>query len=537
MVDSFNLVTEPWIRIRRRGAVENVSLRECFATADKIDSLAGELPSQDVAVLRLLLAVLAGAVAEDADDPVERWESLWNAPQLPMGAIDRYLDRWSGRFDLWDPERPFMQTAGLEAAKTSGVAALIADLPAGHQFFTTRTGSGAESLDNAEAVRWLVHAQSYDVSGIKTGSFGDDRVKGGKGYPIGTGWAGRLGVIVLEGKTLRETLLLNLVLDKRKSGDPGTALWERDDVLTAAVSPHDQPTGWRDLMTWPSRRILLYRKNGRVVDALVCNGDRLEPQNRQRLEVMSGWRRSANQERKASATVYMPSRHDPERAIWRGLGGLLAQQSRLGAIRNDAPSTINPPTIEWLAQLRHNEALDGSYPVSLRAVGMSYGTQDASVDAMVDDALQVRVAVLADDGLRLLAVQAAGAAEQAVKALGRFAANLARASGGEDDGEFRRAAEEGYFRLDSPYRAWALKLSAHTDVEVAEQNWQQTAYELIRAASEELMQDAGRVAWVGRQVDQGHLDSALAHIWFLAALRKALPLAANLRAPREEVNV
>lgn len=56
---AFNLLDEPWIRVVRPDAAEvEVSLTEALLGAHTYTDLAGELPTQDVAVLRLLLAVL-----------------------------------------------------------------------------------------------------------------------------------------------------------------------------------------------------------------------------------------------------------------------------------------------------------------------------------------------------------------------------------------------------------------------------------------------------------------------------------------------
>ena len=55
----FNLLEEPWIRIRRPDcSVDEVSLETLFAHAHEYEDLAGETPAQDLAMLRLLLAVL-----------------------------------------------------------------------------------------------------------------------------------------------------------------------------------------------------------------------------------------------------------------------------------------------------------------------------------------------------------------------------------------------------------------------------------------------------------------------------------------------
>lgn len=55
----FNLLEEPWIRVRKPDCtMEEVSLTDALLHAHEYAGLAGELPTQDVAVLRLLLAVL-----------------------------------------------------------------------------------------------------------------------------------------------------------------------------------------------------------------------------------------------------------------------------------------------------------------------------------------------------------------------------------------------------------------------------------------------------------------------------------------------
>ena len=55
----FNLLTEPWIRVRLRdNTVREVSLTEALVSAQDYADLAGEMPTQNAAVLRLLLAPL-----------------------------------------------------------------------------------------------------------------------------------------------------------------------------------------------------------------------------------------------------------------------------------------------------------------------------------------------------------------------------------------------------------------------------------------------------------------------------------------------
>ena len=83
----FNLLTEPWIRVRLRdNTVREVSLTEALVSAQDYVDLAGEMPTQNAAVLRLLLAVLFTVFSRvdakgeprplmQSDDALERWSA------------------------------------------------------------------------------------------------------------------------------------------------------------------------------------------------------------------------------------------------------------------------------------------------------------------------------------------------------------------------------------------------------------------------------------------------------------------------------
>lgn len=218
---SYSLIDRPWITVRRHGGgTDELSIMDTFRRAHELEGLGGEVPTQSFAIARLLLAILHSAV--DGPRDVEHWEQLWQDAVLPVDRIEQYLSDHRARFDLFHPVTPFFQVADLRTGKgeVSELNKLIADVPNGYPFFTTRLGP-IQSLPAAEAARWLVHCHAFDPSGIKSGALGDNRVKGGKGYPIGVGWSGLLGGVLPEGNTLRETLLLNLIADsdERWMGD------------------------------------------------------------------------------------------------------------------------------------------------------------------------------------------------------------------------------------------------------------------------------------------------------------------------------
>ncbi|MBO3129035.1 type I-E CRISPR-associated protein Cse1/CasA [Dermatophilus congolensis] len=528
---SFNLLTEPWLLARSQsGEVEQIGLLEAFERAHQITGLGGEIPTQEAACLRLMLAILYRAIDVPEGEEMTTWEQLWEQRRLPVEQVCPYLMKHADRFDLLHPRTPFFQVAGLHTAsgKTSGLGKIIAELPDGAPFFTTRAGQSSEQLSFAEAARWLVHVQAYDYSGIKSGAVGDDRVKGGKGYPIGVGFTGWLGLIILEGKTLAETLLLNLSLRFWRADD--LPPWEREPVGAEIDLTHPQPRGPVSAATWQGRRVRLIHDGFNVVDVLLANGDPLGPQNRQTVEPMTSWRFSEPQTKKANGvTTYMPLAHQPSRALWRGLGSMLGERVSQAATKANAAAFLRAGNLEWLSDLVDDGIVKRDFPMRFRAVGMEYGAQSASVTAVIDDRLELAPAVIADPLVRRQAIDAVDAAEEAVRALGRLATNLADASGrhllpGMEDGARARAGETTYALLDLPYRTWVGTLTAE-NLDERRQAWQQTVWHIANRVASELAQAAGTPALVGRTVNSRYLNTSIAENFFCAALKKALPYA------------
>jgi CRISPR system Cascade subunit CasA len=531
----FDLIARPWILVRRPdGRVEEVGLEELFASTHEIATIVGEVPTQIFAFVRLLLAILHRAVDGPGDS--QDWSALWRATILPPAAIADYLGAFRERFDLLHPTRPFYQVADLRTAKNDvfGLERLIADVPTGEPFFTTRLKAGVDKISFAEAARWVVHCQAFDPSGIKSGAVGDPRVKHGKGYPIGTGWAGSLGGIVVEGRTLRETLLLNLIPDDSpyvRSSDGDVPVWERaPQTAGEEVVGGREPCGRLDLYTWQSRRIRLFGEHDGITSVIIANGDPLKPQNRFDVEPMSAWRRSRPQEKALGATpVYMPREHDPERAIWRGLAALLpGGQGQQG---KEAADALPPAVLRWIGHARYNGDLAEDHLVRTHAIGMRYGNQQATTIEIVDDAVDMSVVLLAESSRELAAtaVTAVDDADRGARTYGRLAANLATAAGGDGAGPDSRAREQAYAALDAPFRSWLAHLGAGTDPLQAHQQWHQTARKILLDLGRELVAQAGPVAWVGRQSgppdNRRHISSPEADTWFRAQIRKAYSLA------------
>ncbi|MBT2544986.1 type I-E CRISPR-associated protein Cse1/CasA [Streptomyces sp. ISL-44] len=520
-VPSFDLVSRPWLPVQLRdGTATELSLKDVFARAGDVRRLVGDVPSQEFALLRLLLAILHDAV--EGPEDLDVWEELYESPE-PFADVAAYLDRHRERFDLLHPTQPFFQVSDLRTQKdeVASLNRIVADVPNGDQFFTMRR-PGVDRLSFAEAARWLVHTQAFDTSGIKSGVVGDPRVKGGKGYPQGVGWAGSLGGVFVEGDCLQQTLLLNLIASDASAltADGDKPAWRREQCGPEVQQGlESRPTGPRDLYTWQSRRVRLHHDGQGVHGVVLSYGDPLAPHNKHVYEPMSGWRRSKPQEKKLGRSpVYMPREHDPSRAAWRSLASLLMSQGQEGPARRDEPAPyLRAGVLKWIAELTYERLLPQDMLIRPRLIGATYGTQQSVIDEVVDDGVTMAVILLHEHDQRYAteALDAVEASNAGVGALGDLAADLARAAGRDPEGPRDTTRDLGFGLLDGPYRQWLARLGGTPDPGEARADWQRAAHRILRETARQQLATAGGTGW---------LDNASAERIFLNRLNKAFPL-------------
>ena len=565
---TFNLLDEPWIMCMD-GTNQQValSIRDIFSGRGGARKVVGDSPTQDYAVLRVLLAIFWRAHALDI---AEAYGSDWDDFDWPEwfdelreqlvgeqrdDVVLNYLDAYEDRFDLLSPTAPFMQVADLhtKSGATRPVSFIVPE--AADNFFTMRTAEGRESLALDEAARWLIHAQAYDFSGIKSGAEGDSRVKGGKGYPIGTGWTGRTGgTVVLGSGGLLETLILNTppsaVLDSEEGGavSTDTPVWEREPD-TAAQRPGSNddigsvPHGAVDLATWQARRIRLFFEDERAVQVLVSNGDRIPDAGKNVMgDPMTPYRYSPNQSKKGQ-TAYYPRPYDPTRTMWRALDALIALEDDPGFDNKKNKAPKRPRNLSNLADLEADGYLDKT-ALDLALVSMEYGPQESSVASTFIATIGLPLVVLrADDTGRKVRNAVRTSAEKTSKAaisLGWFAGQLLVAAGG--DYEFGTStADRFYARLEPLFLGWMSGLSFDT-AETAQVEWQKQVREQVLRDARELLRGAGTRAIVGREIDAG--DSGKGRIISAGSLfrqlhrrlDKDLPLTVSLTTPEADAS-
>ncbi|AWB84757.1 type I-E CRISPR-associated protein Cse1/CasA [Corynebacterium liangguodongii] len=542
----FNLVDDPWIIVHDTvGTPHTVGIRSLFDGSVQAVSIVGDSPTQDYALLRVLLAIFwrahHDALAPQLATRKGRDDFEWNewfaqtrqrlAKDGRDDAVLEYLEKYRDRFELFDPVAPFMQVADLhtESGETSPISRIVPELAQDH--FALRAGEARESLTFAEAARWLIHTQAYDHAGNKTGAVGDPRVIRGNVNSKGPGWTGQTGGTVVLRPTLLETLLFNTTKEAVFAGnDDDHPVWEREPD-TSAGREEAVPKGSADLATWQARRVRLFPNDGRVTACLLTTGERIVGAGKNVFgDPMTPYRFSKNKSTENNS-AYFAQQYDRSRTMWRSLDPLIATQSDPG-FDDKTRAPIRPKTLENLGDLAREGTIERDV-LNLRIVSMGYGSNASVVETVVSASINLPVVFFEDDELakeaRSTARSAATATTDAAESIGWFAGQLYVAAGGEyvfgSD-----AADRFLARLEPQFNQWLAAMNWENLDESAER-WQQVVLAEAKLQADELVAGAGPKALAGRVVpprnegdkpivlSAGGLRDALAR-----RLRKNLPL-------------
>ncbi|MDR0249454.1 MAG: type I-E CRISPR-associated protein Cse1/CasA [Oscillospiraceae bacterium] len=511
----YNLCHEAWIPARDAGGVRReVSMLELFRNAHLYVALAGESPTQNIAVLRLLLAVLHAVFGgkdingepfdddeeEQIDGAIELWKTLRNSGRFPFERIDAYLKLYESRFWLFHPETPFYQIAGITkgteftAAKLNGELLESANKP---RLFPQRAGGEKENLSFPEAARWLLHANGFDDTAAKPS-------QRGQGMPSpGAGWLGKLGLISAVGNNLFETLMLNLVLlpdVKRDIWGDGKATWEEPPRTGERVQV-SEPNSQAALLTLQSRRLLLKREGNVVTGYYLLGGD-FFPKENAFCEQMTVWKNNAKKD--SDPPEYVPRRHKPSVQMWRDFAPLVEQ-------RGGKDGMHRPGIVSWLNRLELRDTM-----LRFQICGLKYGDKDFFVEDAFSDSLSFNAGLISELGKEWAdaVIEEISVTEALVREVGALAQKVARAAGVKDDREAwkcgaaarDKAKEQAYYSLDQPFRRWLESLDPNIPdptgelMEQERNKWFGKAKSIIRGLGHDIVNECSPQAMVGRAI-------------------------------------
>ena len=517
METEFNLLDEKWIRLRGKNCtVDELPLIDTLLHAHEYKGLAGELPTQDVAILRLLLAILHTVfyyyapdgeeeILEDPDDVLDRWEELWNAGRFPEEPIRKYFDKWHDRFWLFHPERPFYQSVETADEKTAAefkaakINSSISESNNKTRIFASRAGKEKAQLNYAEAARWLVHMQAFD-----DGS--NERGKGVKA--IGVSWLGNLGIIVAHGNNLFEDLMLNMiVLDgNRDVWEEEKPVWEQKPCSEPRREvPH--PRSLSELYTLQSRRIFLYRENGYVTKCNICGGDYYEKNTYALIEPMTLWKMEGKKD-SVEGEKRIPKTHNISRQMWREFATCFPHE-------NDKTC---PGIVSWICYLNGKKIIENNKYISFDICSVEYDKMKSCYEDIFSDGITFHTDLLAEvsTSTRIYnkIMKEIAIIDQIADALGDLYGDIVIASGFQkntDNGAKKlteiknRVKEKFYHEVDVPFRVWLKEVDPTMEaMSVAEtecfQKWHKKVLEITMRAKNEIVESAGPVAMVGRDV-------------------------------------
>ena len=526
---AFNLTDEPWILLADpNGNDTEVSLTDALVRAHEYKSFSGELPTQDAAVLRLLLAVLY-AVFTRVDEKGESrytndyapdiWRRLWNLKRFPEKVIREYLTHYRDRFWLVHPEQPFWQVSfdkknppvnakGVKCGPTElPIVKMIGDIASYENLFCGRSDNW--SISYPEAARWLVHLNSFDVSPV--GASGD-KIKRIKGYE--KPWPSDIGLMWVGGKNLFETLMLNLVLEHNQENWPESMAWWEADPPCRTVEDLERtdvpaPSGIVELMSMQYRYVLLQTDNDSVTGYELWSGVKFENANLF-IEKMTPWKTAKNGDR-------YPLRYEPSKQLWRDFAAFMP---------NDGDA--QPGVMKWIYKLQNQENNNDkkiNFPFfQIHSVGVTY-KQNTAVADIFSDSISINAGMLSELGKNWVG-RISGVLSKSEKmayALGELAEWIEMAAGGVKAGKKAKiiAKENAYFYFDIPFRTWLAGIDPiKDDINKKCDAWTNTAREIILKLGRELIAQAGPQAFVGREINKTLFTAAGSYLEFKNVISK-----------------
>ena len=531
-MSEFNLIEKPWISVVTdyKGTTDLVGLREFFENAHNYIALAGDMPTQDFAVMRFLLAILHTVFSryqadgqvydeikvndrmqqvepvnmedyEDYEDALmQTWKDLWAAGKFPHIVID-YLDKWKDRFDLFDDKYPFYQVteAEVDVSKINrpapseilgkNINRLISESANKVALFSPKYDSdnNKEILNYDEVARWLLTYQSYTGLSDKV-IFGQDKYKASKG------WLFDLGGVYLSSDNLYKTLILNLCLVNNSSRQYNTNIqkpcWEYSpSQVVANYMFGEDIDNIGELYTVWSRAIYI----GDYTDQDVFRMQIVKlPEVRHEnnfLEPMTLWRYNNSGDNK---DMFTPRKHQLNKSLWRSFG-LVTKTEDANEGNANTPKR-KPGIIEWL---NHIDQYVEKQVVKINAVSME---DDGNATSWVPtneiiDGLYLEGAIindLEDQGWLLRINDVIDTTKDVVDKTYRSFVNDIKSIRNIEASDFTsNYIEAMYYEIYKPFRDWLSFIDYEDNKDEKAKAWYKDLKGLVINQAEKIIENAG----------------------------------------------
>jgi len=535
----FDLLTQPWIKVSTRALEQKeVSLIDVMTRAQEYVGLAGETPTQDAALLRVLLAVALtifyrydengneDEISEenDSDDEMvlERWKKYWDRGSFPETAVRQYLQKYSERFWLFHPETPFWQVNDLSYGTEYGVECLIGNLKesnnkATRHHFSMTEGEKLGRLSYAEAARWMIHLNAYGVN-VKT-----DKKAPGPNCSVGVGRLGQLGLIMVNGDDLFRVLMLNLcpLKDNGDIWNLPKPIWEQE-IHTEQGCEIAPPDNLPERYTIQSRRIGLKRKDGYVIGFRAIGGDFYSTENDFN-EPMTLWRKQKG-DKKNEEVFYVPRVHSPAVQVWEEFPALMCIKDT-GHI---------PGLVQWIEKLNKTKTFISQSLVTFRMIGITYGDQmKYTYGDSGNNTLAMSSGLLMDLGgewISRISDEVAKCQDVASKAIRNFSFSMGKLLEGNGANHIKDVLVRNYyFLINISFREWLAEIDpTQEEREDKIVQWEQKSYYYAKQIVEDYIERENRNIYVHKEDEGRILTIPQALNTYLRDLRSIYPKVVEL---------
>lgn len=525
----FNLTTDPWIKIMtiETNQEKMVSLIDLFKNASHYRQLVGDMHSQDLALLRLLLAILTTVYSRvdangelyswldgdldspetleidldafDDDDGKETlfatWGQLYQTGHFSSAVTD-YLIAHAAEFEFFG-DRPFYQAStedydalvpeNRKVATGKGQVLVkqmnrrISESANTPDIFTPKSGEAKNEVPLDELVRWVITYQNF------TGVTDKTKVVTEEKFSNSGGWIYRLNPVFAKGKTLFDTLMLNLVLVDTRKDDAECALprpvWEvksvRDYVSQrkAQIVPGNLPELYT---TWSRLLHIEWQENGQPM--ILSAGIPTFAYDNALIEPMTTWKFDKK------TNVYRPAGKSLRSlgiAMWRNFGQYIK-------VRKE-DDMHEPGIVIWLRVLRHKQLIANDAILFLDSIALiSDGNATSqSPAAEVVDGMELQADVLFDDELTERWPVRIEEVIELTQKIGNdfyhFATDIGKIRNLDTRTFASGLSAKFYEQLNVPFKAWLSNLKGQDDREVKVNLWKAELEKIVVMAVDDEM--------------------------------------------------
>lgn len=546
---SFNLITDAWIKVIecKTDQEKTVSLMKLFENAQDYRQLAGEMRIQDLAILRLLLAILTTVYTrvdtngniydwlmpddqetfsfkvdqdefydeEGSQTLLATWHELYEAGHF-TSAVTQYLTQHADRFDFFG-ERPFYQvtTDAYDALvpKSKNVAAgkgqvlvkqlnrRVSESANTPSIFAPKSGEEKNELPLDELIRWVITYQNYTGVTDKTKIITDEK------FSNPAGWLYRINPVFVKGQTLFETLMLNLVLvDFRDAHDETYTLqrpvWEFPTVHAYIEMRKKQlkPDNLAELYTSWSRILHIEWHDQDTVSIFSAGIPMFETDNAW-IEPMTIWRFDKK------AGDYRPAVRGLRSlgiAMWRNFGQYVKV--------NESDPIHEPGLVLWLRQLKVRRLIARDKPLLLNSVALlsdGNATSQSPAVEIVDD-MQLQADVLFDDEIAQnwpAQIENAVALTQTIGSdYYHFASDIGQIRNLDVQSFASGMGAKFYERLNEPFKNWLAGLNNQAKPDTETGLWKAQLRAITIQAVQDVLESSSPRDIKGITTDKGILN-------------------------------